>query len=492
MNYNQIQKKLEKKLFDDELIGIAKQILEDDNKLEIARKTVKLFFLNIVDHYDENDVVLNQFVKDLISIKDRVYFGKIVLEQEFYKKIKCFEKNKILLKYRFDKCIRLNTKFFEATIINLISDVSDKYELCDFLSQYKCYKEFASDKILNMISDIGNIKFINHLINNNIITNKEKIKKIMNTPQRILEDINKYSTQNTISNLNDHKYNTDNIDVLFCYDDTAMIVDILSSERVVDHFILEMRHYILLLKNQKYDAIHNYLQKNKIEINQKNFNIFIKSIKKDNDPIILKIFKIFINNENIEMELKDLDLFENENAKEIIRSVIDNISEEKLTNRHLQLACKYNLEDMMLLIIGCGMTPTQKCYQALFTNKNNNKSYWVDLFVTCGYKLTDDDIIFATKHKVILNNSHTTRNFVPNKDFYELCDLDFMPKYNDKMYYNVLWIQRICKISQKATDLNKIKSMVQKHNIKMDQICLDYLENKKSTKIKQELISMCH
>jgi hypothetical protein len=51
------------------------------------------------------------------------------------------------------------------------------------------------------------------------------------------------------------------------------------------------------------------------------------------------------------------------------------------------------------------------------------------------------------KKRITLRDNVFTKNFVPDRDFFKLCDMDFHPIYNQTMYKNMLWIYRLCRIT---------------------------------------------
>ncbi len=101
-------------------------------------------------------------------------------------------------------------------------------------------------------------------------------------------------------------------------------------------------------------------------------------------------------------------------------------------------------------------TPTKTCYELLFLNevlrgnfhekgcdyidskysKNILLNEVIDLFIQFSYNITNDDIITATKYGVILNPSISTRNFIPNDEFFGCCNENFFPIYNDNYKKN--------------------------------------------------------
>jgi hypothetical protein len=439
------------KMSDNDLINIGEKILKKHSETAIIDKNTiimsKKFKTDIMLYYDKKNLILNEIIKNIIDI-EQLKFPKNYL---FLLK---FHADKLMSTYKLDSMTKYKRYYREKSLIELLNECGDKYNMCEKLTQYTCYFKIKKEENINIIINIGNMNFIFHLIKNKKIKITSVIKKIID------ENMQNNIKKNISSKLKNDKYDNDSIDELFYHNMFKYIISILDCKNIVEEFKFEKSHLSLLCKNNKYNTIIDYIKINKIFVNQDNFNIIIKT--EYNNGLILyyksltnidiinenfiNLIKIFIEDKKIQLDLHNFDVCENYiniNFKEIIKYIINKIDREEYTNYHLQLACKYGLRESIILILNYGIIPTQKCYKSLFANTYNDVPYFVDLFCACGYKLLNDDILFATQHKIILNDCSLTRKFIPTNEFYELCDINFMPNYNNKMYKDNLWVEKV-------------------------------------------------
>ena len=75
--------------------------------------------------------------------------------------------------------------------------------------------------------------------------------------------------------------------------------------------------------------------------------------------------------------------------------------------------------------------------------------------------------------------------------FYEYCNFDFIPKYNDDLFNDNCWLRRMCKIAKRADEYKQIKNFIKKNNMNIDFVSYVYLiNNYNHNKEKDELLIM--
>jgi hypothetical protein len=157
------------------------------------------------------------------------------------------------------------------------------------------------------------------------------------------------------------------------------------------------------------------------------------------------------------------------NSVDLFNKLFDNM---KFTIDHLNDACHY-APDFIESILKKKIIPNEESYLKLITSKCFNQKY-IDLLVQYGYQLSDQDIIDATKCHIKLNDSKFTKKFIPTKEFYNACTQSFMPKYNDKMYEDTLWVDRILEL------MHLPENDIQPSNMKMLALVFELSDYQKS------------
>jgi HMG (high mobility group) box len=271
-----------------------------------------------------------------------------------------------------------------------------------------------------------------------------------------------------------------------------------------DCFVLKMIKYnnrkilIYLIKNKKiknpqlaFDLIFEVINDKKCykSITELNDYINIWKILVENNNIILgekhleivckysedtDIILYFLNNMILTEKHLEIICKYSEDTDIILHFLNNNII---LTEKHLENACQYTKNiNIISFILNNKVSISKECINLLFSNAyqrhdkkynelnnhtfkekmENNFQKIIDLFVKFGYKLSDDDIILATKEGIILNDSIYTRNFVPTDEFYKLCNKKFKPIYNETIEKN---------IDKKIEDFDKIRKEEEKIQI---------------------------
>jgi hypothetical protein len=260
---------------------------------------------------------------------------------------------------------------------------------------------------------------------------------------------------------NKKKYNNHDFTILLALNNQSMIIDALKNNNIDDDFILETYLFIVLYQNSKFQIISQFIKNKKIKNIEECFNFFIENLNKNNN--CANLFDLFIKSgiepqkEHFDFAIKGQDiniiisLIENHNfdlssnqlenllsknnkiTSEEIESILHNM---KLDEKVLNIVCQYGYYDNICHVLNNKMKPTQENFISLFKNKHLNvkQTYLnntIDMLIKFEYKLTNEDIIFASKNKIILNDSDFTKNFIPTEEFYDLCDEYFKPIYND-------------------------------------------------------------
>jgi hypothetical protein len=273
----------------------------------------------------------------------------------------------------------------------------------------------------------GDIVNFNYFTQNNIFESANLKKKMENA---IVENtIKRRYLEKYLHNEND-KYDNNDFMILLACNNTQKIIDILSQlDKLCDDFKLNLSLFTILLENNRDDDIIKFIE---------------------NDMI------------------KDMYIC-------------------------LEIACIYNNLKITTHILNNKVAPTKECYKLLVTNNKENESIKdiINLFIKFGYKLDNDDIMLATKYRINLDELNVIKNFVPTEEFYNLCDANFMPQYNDNLYKDIMFIKKICKDANSAKDYTKIKSLIKKNKIDLDDECFKILKKSHiKSKVKDELIAM--
>jgi hypothetical protein len=145
--------------------------------------------------------------------------------------------------------------------------------------------------------------------------------------------------------------------------------------------------------------------------------------------------------------------------------------------------------------IGCRITRDKKCVKQTIKINEYNKTIneIVKYLMAFGYKITKEDIELAASNNVLLDIDISIPEYIPDENYYALCDKDNMPKYNDNMYKDALWIYRLCQLVTKATDYKYIQNYVTINDIAMYSYnidkCSHILQDKQSNKTKENFLA---
>jgi len=165
------------------------------------------------------------------------------------------------------------------------------------------------------------------------------------------------------------------------------------------------------------------------------------------------------------------------------------------TVHDLERACFHRNSKMIVEILNNKIIPTKSIYDLVLNvysknelNHINTPQYIINLFVSCGYVLTYDDIINAARRKIVLQSCVYTENFIPDDEFYQYCDdQHYMPVYNDNMYKDMSWVKYMCrKKTMTNTTINKMICILSVNKDKIDYNIIKYLPQE----ILQKLVTM--
>lgn len=548
MNIQSAKEKLKKneQLEIEEFYEITEFLIKTNNiKTKEIIDLYKMYIYYLLDNYNGIDPEINDFLISLLKKRSSGYFyycGDII-DENMFKKITCYEKHEYFLELWFDHESQSQSYMLGGAslgnsiryILSSLETIEDKEKFCFFLKE-KANISMNNDMV-GLLCKFKLLDFLKYCLSvYRIETQKGRdIASIIIKTNGIINDsfIYQISKINQFE-INIHKYIFDNykftendIDIILGSNNIAMILYIISTLQLNDNYKLNKTCFTLLLKHQKFSDIFNLMVKNKILNFQDMFNIFWSELETQcilasnpNTTIIFEIYRLFVESMNNACN-SHLDIFLQKkwyiacdyliNDKKIVTNDMNYFSyvssnpdinlfekyfqELTYSVEHLRLACFYQLEEIVKASLNNKIIPTQNCYRALFDQKNLNKPaivQIVDLLIFGGYNLSYDDILIATKFGVELNKSVFTNNFEPKEDFYDMCSLDFMPEYNDKMYKDPIWLRKWCKFANKGVDFTEIKRFIKKHNLKLDDICkANLLKNNIKNKPKEELLKMC-
>lgn len=294
--------------------------------------------------------------------------------------------------------------------------------------------------------------------------------------------------------LNKNTYNNNDFTILLALNKKNLIIDAIIYNKIENNFFLETYLFIVLLDNLKFDTIITFIKTNKVKNIEECFNIFMDMLSSNYN--LIHIYNAFISNNivpnknhlnlaiekaNIEMVILLIDKYNfsltSDQLERILEGNIGNNNIEtilhnmKLDETVLHLICKYGNYHNICHVLNNKMIPSQKDYNNLFINKKIHGEELlktIDMFINLGYKLKHEDIILATKNKIILHDSEFTKQFNPTKEFYALCNYLFKPIYNDTIKNNIdnecknnrereSYMNKISKLQQKAENIKKLK-----------------------------------
>lgn len=209
---------------------------------------------------------------------------------------------------------------------------------------------------------------------------------------------------------------------------------------------------------------------------QKCFNILIENNKFKNE---IEFFKIMQNKQNN----KD----ENQDSQDFYANIFEG---KKICEQNdLLQVCRHGDSKIVNFILNNKVVPTKECYGKALINKNINEiPSIVSLLIKYGYKISNDDIIYAAKYKTELYDCQYTRNFIPTLEYFSYCTNGFAPVYNDnckchEWYNNLNGIKKLFSDASKASDFQSIYKLSSR-NIKFDDECLEILDKKSHIKSK--------
>lgn len=149
----------------------------------------------------------------------------------------------------------------------------------------------------------------------------------------------------------------------------------------------------------------------------------------------------------------------------------------QLNNKALLNACKSNNISIIKFILENKIIPTKECFNAIFentdtkekvyryryrsnlskNNDNSNKSDIIDLLNVYGYKITYDDVVLATRNKVVINNFETLGIKMDDK-FLEICsENSFYPYQLNGLKPSSVCLQKEC---SKVGNIQVIKKLI--------------------------------
>jgi hypothetical protein len=399
---------------------------------------------------------------------------------------------------------------------------------------------YNSDEIIYLINhclyyDIStdiletNIK-LSHILTNMTVTDNFKLNDICFeyiSTYNLLEITQKYLDNNKI-------YNVDQYFNMFCY-----YILSLKNKNNFPHIFLALLKKITpgLINNSHIDMI--------IKLNHDNLSVEHKKIWIDCYIFVVDKMKIIPNNYNfnnyINMivqkkyyyddyeDIEDYDDYDDyddyldgndlKNNK-LNKNEIDEIEKKnfqiyfskiKFTKWHLYIACKNGLYNIINIIINNKIIPDNLCintlinwYKSTYINttiplsiykydayKAKKKEYFdkiknkfaliIDIFIDHSYELSHDDIINISKIQIKLIDNIYTKNFIPNKTFYDCCDFEFCPKYNNNMFCDMLWLSRMCTIAKTLHDYDIIQRYLTKYKLKLNYDNYIILKNNRNT-----------
>lgn len=471
-----------KSTYDDPRIGLITHCISN-NKLKIAKYITETFDLR------ENIKGINKFNNyELISIHTFEYILSNVWDINQFNNLITNDNYKIIHVVNIIKC---NNTIEKIKKIILHTNNANRADILELIISY-LFEQLPSAQIIEIIDQ--------KIINKNIIV--QSFCKLRFDPRYYYRSygndlIDKYYTI--------YKYLVEETDILVPSDmdfqnfsNNPKILSYLINDLKIDisqeniEYIINVSHN-LEHKNDIYNII---IPPNKtisfdcfkgIAINHKiNRKLLLGHILSnlnnlDNYPITKQFFDIIVSLDLENAIIHFIDKINNnhEGYFDIFIKYKNNLTSEQNINIYQKFSHNININQKLLIkacfkcdyqLISCildnKVIPNDECYNALFIKSNMNKhdiSDIIDLLIIFGYQIKRGDILLATKNKIQLAQEFP--DFIPDEIFYGYCDINFQPRYNDNMYTDVLWFERLLEISRIETDYGKIIKFVKKYDI---------------------------
>lgn len=232
------------------------------------------------------------------------------------------------------------------------------------------------------------------------------------------------------------------------------------------------------------------------------FDLCVSPYYHNNQDALIKCCNFIINEKNIIPNTENyLSYLKIPNCHKEPDNFAKYFHDLKYNKWHLYKACFYQDSSAINYILGQKIIPNKSCFNTLFESydsreinqEKENIVQIIDMFIDCGYELTSDDIILATRNRIMLYHNIFTENYIPTDEFYGYCDFQFQPRYNDNMFCDMLWLQKMCDIVYYAPDMKQIRAYMKKNKLEIDHESYAKLRNRKytnagRTKIWKEII----
>jgi hypothetical protein len=369
--------------------------------------------------------------------------------------------------------------FSDAGIKNINVIAAD-----DHNSLHDTYKYFVKNKYA--VADKSHLDLFFKLGISKAITFLIEKKGFIPSKDNFSDYINSSIDRNLFEKwFNKYTFTSDELDIAFSTKDEIIITFLIEKRNLVP----SSDNFNILLKNDNNvncDMLDKWFNKHTFGSNNLDYAF---DVKKSN------IISFLIQKQKIQPS--------NDNFTTFITSKMDNnlfnewFDQFSFTENNLEFACINHNKIVIAAIFNNRVTPTNKCYEAIFINTHKIKPDEVvcilNMFISAGYQLTNNNVLYAINKGFLLDIDVDIDDFVPTEQFYNLCSESTMPKYNNKMYKDILWVRRLCRLARVAADFAKIKKFVSENKIQLDMTCKSILQQKKysKSKIKTELIIMC-
>jgi hypothetical protein len=516
-----------------ELEANIDESLNNNSGKNIQLKNDRIIITKLIKFYSGTNENLNKKIKYLINKKQNGFYDDELILLHQYKLLTNFDNIEYFLRI-----------FFEVFVINIggnlieliYSFIDNKNKFADLLLEYTNYN--VKNETLRLFLHDNLYTLIKHIYKNNLCVN-------------VYDDLNLHMYCRFIY-ITAKNYDIETINKMFKYFDRRELIniesdpsiDLMNADENSESFFHKLAINFFL---KKYDLIKCCMEtKNMNENNLKNFVIFIKGVLDANlllivyqNDVELDIFLPFIftkykidpnifDSESFDVYLKlglyktliylanniklsddnfvnFIRFFNNKFAKRYKKEESNEVTDEILekffgtitiTTFHLELVCKYK-PCLLNQLLNHKIQPSSNCFTNLIDNikciiyKKHKHYGYIDQLISFGYKITHEDIIYATQNQIKLNDSVYTKNFVPDETFYKFCNYDFMPVYNDNMYNDDKWVKRakeiindnkvLIKYDKFITSLIKIDNKVAKTDLCIElEMCRENYEYEKN------------
>lgn len=266
--------------------------------------------------------------------------------------------------------------------------------------------------------------------------------------------------------------------------------------------------------SKQYEIFYEKYKKN-MNTNKKIFDYFVIQLAYFPETTINIIQKI-IDDKNIDLQreiyCENIRMNNTDTRKHKFKLIDELDFDFNIDETHLECAIKYNNLTAIECILNKKIIPTNKHFNMIIDirnipsnlrmcRKNKNQpiifraeNAMLKYIIAAGYKITNDDILCATKKAILLDDDVIPEDYLPDKTIYKYCNKDFFPHYveKDKKKYDVKLLDLYLKKSLCLTtiDIKKMISLIKNNKMILTKKQVEKINTIKDSSTKQKLLEL--